>query len=118
MRMALRGLFVVVVCLFAGQSAAADLTQSSLSQCFGFRDSQLLRSSLEQTKQVVSQYFSDARSAVNDPVVIASRRPAYTWARETSLSCGVALGYLANGYVDEESVQKCDCFHQRFVSFR
>lgn len=118
MRMFLRGLIVVLACLFAGQSFAADLMLHSASQCGSFRDSRLLSYAPSEAKQLVSEYFSEAKLAMVDPAVVGSRRPAYTWANEARLACGIALGYLKTGYLDEESVQKCDCFYQRFLAFR
>ena len=44
--------------------------------------------------------------------------PAFVWAMETRWACTAAIGYLDGGHLDEESVQKCDCFHQRYMSLR
>jgi len=55
---------------------------------------------------------------MNDPRVQASRQQAFTWAMETRWACTAAIGYLNGGNIDEESIQKCDCFHQRYISLK
>ena len=118
MRLKLGKALILFACLLGGQASAADLGGLSLSQCLGSRDSGLLSVAPAQSKQIVAQYFSEARLAMSAPEIIASRRPAYTWASGARVACGEALGYFAGGHVDAESIQKCDCFYQRYNSFR
>ena len=40
------------------------------------------------------------------------------WAVATTVQCNVALGYLQNGFLDQSSAKKCDCFHGHLVSLQ
>lgn len=66
----------------------------------------------------VASYYDDAAAALESKAVIGSRSPAFLWASETKFQCGKAIGYLEGGTIDEQSIQRCDCFHGRFLSFR
>lgn len=118
MHQLLRCLAVVVAATLAGQAVAADLGGSYARQCFGYADSQLISLPNDEIKAIVTEYFDTAKTAMSEPGVLVSRTPAFTWAFEARIACGNAIGYLKTGHVDEVSVQKCDCFYQRFASFR
>jgi hypothetical protein len=66
----------------------------------------------------VEEYYSEALDAVVSPDVIGSKSPAFLWAQETKFQCGKASGYFKGGYLDEDTVRKCDCAHDRYVAFR
>lgn len=69
-------------------------------------------------RQTLQTNFEDAKAGMDEPRVIASTSPSLVWAMQTRWACSAAIGYLDGGHLDLESVQKCDCFHQRYVSFR
>lgn len=76
---------------------------------------QLPQSEIEAT---VAAYFTDARAATENVNIIASRRPTFVWANEARIACGQALGYLKSDVIDTQTVQKCDCFYNRYLSYR
>lgn len=96
----------------------ADLLLYSGGQCTNYRQSALPLQPVEEIRQSVSANLESAKAGMDDPSVLASRKPAFVWAMEARWACSAALGYLNGNYVDEESVQKCDCFHQQYVAFR
>ena len=109
----------IVVVLCGGQAAAADLALSrGAPQCSANAASQLLLLSEAEIEQEVWHHFTVAKAAMSEADVIGSRRPAFTWANETRIACGKAAGYLQYDFVDEDSVTNCDCFYQRFLSYR
>lgn len=110
---------VLGMTLFAASAVgAADLTGYYGGSCTSYRQSTLPSQSLDVVKQTVWANFESAKDGMNTPAVQAAREPAFIWAMEARWACSAAAGYLDGGYLDEESVQKCDCFHQRYLSFR
>lgn len=110
---------VVVVGLVAATGAsAADLLHYRGGQCLNYRQSVMPQMPVEDIRLSVSANLESAKAGMDDPSVLTSRQPAFVWAMEARWACSAALGYLNGGYVDEESVQKCDCFHQQFVAFQ
>lgn len=119
MRRLIRGLLAVLMVAATSQAMAADLAYGSYGQqCLGYGDSGLASLPPAEIELEVTQYFVTAKAAMSEPGIVASRRPAFTWAHETRIACGKAIGYLMSSYVDADSVQKCDCFYRRFLSFR
>ena len=111
----------VVVCatLCAVASAnAADLAGHRAGMCLGHGQSLLSSQPREVIEQTVWSNLESARAGMVDPHVIASQRSALTWAMQSRWACATAAGYLQGGTIDEESVGKCDCFHQRYLSLR
>jgi hypothetical protein len=98
--------------------SAADLSHYLGGQCLNYRQSVMPLKPLEELRQSVSANFESAKAGMNDPNVLADREPAFIWAMEARWACSAALGYLNGGHVDEETVQKCDCFHQQYEFFR
>ncbi|MCP8884493.1 hypothetical protein NIM87_13315 [Devosia sp. XJ19-1] len=109
---------VVGTFVAAGNGMAADLLLNYGGQCTNYRQSVMPLMPVEEIRQSVAANLESAKAGMDDPSVLTSRQPAFIWAMEARWACSTALGYLNGGYVDEESVQKCDCFHQQYVSFR
>ena len=108
----------MVVALAAAGVAAADLGYVERPGiCLLRTDSQLMSLPAEEIERTVTEYFENSKLAMSEPVVVGSREPLFTWAFEARISCGKAVGYIKGGYLDEESIEKCDCFYKRFISF-
>lgn len=114
----LRPVLVAGGLVLAGSAGAADLNIYRSASCVSYTQSTLPSQPREVIKQTLWDNFQDAEAGMNDPRVQASGRQAFTWAMETRWACTAAIGYLNGGNIDEESVGKCDCFHQRFVSLK
>jgi len=101
-------------------TVAADLAGGYTipGQCAFAEQSQLILLPEEEIELRVVSYYDEADDALDSPAVLGSRSPAFLWANETKFQCGKAIGYLKGGYLDEDSVQKCDCSHGRMVRFR
>ena len=65
----------------------------------------------------VEDRYTESVDVANSDRWIYSKNPAFTWASETKVACGKAIGYLKSGHVNEENVIKCDCFHKRMRLF-
>lgn len=66
----------------------------------------------ELTGEVVT-LMTEAVNVADSDEWIDSTAPAFTWASETKVVCGKAYGYLQTGYRDEDTINKCECFHGR-----
>lgn len=97
---------------------AADLGHYAGGQCTNYRQSYLPQQPVEIIRQSVSENMSSAKAGMDDPRTLTNSRPAFVWAMEARWACSAALGYLNGGHVDEQTVQKCDCFHQQYLAFR
>lgn len=87
----------------AGAVAALAFAQpgSALAQALADRPVGELRT------EVKSRY--DAALALTvDRSVVAANSNAYTWASETKVQCGIALGFLKSNTRDAESLRRCD----------
>lgn len=118
----MRGLFFKLILVLASLSVvsanAADLGYYQGGLCQSYSQSTLPSLDFSTISQTVRANFESARDAMSEPRVLANRRSAYVWAMEARWACEAAVGYLKNGTLDEESIQKCDCFYRRFISFR
>ena len=101
----------------AGSVTAADLGSSHRSFCVGFSDSNILLMPEDDLAVTILRFRDEARAARESERVVASRRPAFTWAVSAELQCNISLGYMDGGHVDPVSTQKCDCFHSRMLGF-
>jgi outer membrane protein OmpA-like peptidoglycan-associated protein len=45
--------------------------------------------------------------------VVRANDVRFTWASEAKVACGIAMGFLKSGAVDEESINKCDFYSAR-----
>jgi hypothetical protein len=114
----LRGAVIVALAIAAAGVSAADLGYvGRAGVCVLRTDSQLMSLPPEEIHRTVTEYFENSKLAMSEPVIIESRKPAFTWAFEARISCGKAIGYIKGGHFDEESIEKCDCYYQRFISF-
>lgn len=59
----------------------------------------------------VEEHFSLSIEVAESPSTIFNTRPRYVWARATKDYCGMAIGYLSAGELNDEAVMKCDCFY-------
>lgn len=109
---------VIVSTALTVPAAAADLSGSYLQRCEAKSQSSLSELASDELLPLLLSYFEAGKEAMSNPVVRASRSPAFTWANETRLACGEAVGYLKGGHLDAGLVAQCDCFHQRYISFR
>ena len=114
----LGALALAMVVLAASPVMAADLTTQMLRQCLAKSRSQLPEIGRDDLAVTLQSYFDAGRDGMANPAVIGSASPAFTWAHETRLACGEALGYFKGGHVDVTTVTQCDCFYQRYISFR
>ena len=113
----LRLLVVGGALAISGAVTAADLAHYR-GMCRSAAYSALADQPSPVIKQTLQTNFEDAKAGMDEPRVIASTSPALVWAMQARWACSAAIGYLDGGHLDLESVQKCDCFHQRYVSFR
>ncbi len=65
----------------------------------------------------VVRLMNEAVGVAEDPRWISSRQPAFTWASEAKVACGKAYGYLKASYRDEDSINRCECFHSRMLHY-
>ena len=114
----LGALALAMVVLAASPGMAADLTAQMLRQCMAKSQSQLPELGRDDLAVTLQSYFDAGRDGMVNPAVVGSASPAFTWAHEARLACGEALGYFKSGHVDVTTVTKCDCFYQRYISFR
>ena len=59
----------------------------------------------------IQKRYDQAVSTSEAEPVIYSRRHLWTWANETKVSCGKAIGFLASNEINEEQITQCDCFY-------
>ncbi|MES0885309.1 hypothetical protein [Roseibium sp. SCP14] len=109
-------LFAIAFLPLSMQGAnAADLLGG---YCQLVQPSQLL--TIESNKQLsdeVVRLMTEAVNVADDDKWIDNTSPAFTWASEAKVACGKAYGYLRTNTRDEENLNKCECFHQRMVSY-
>lgn len=114
----LRSVVIAGGLVLVGSAGAADLNINRSASCVSYMQSTLPSQPREIIKQTLWDNFQSAEDGMNDPRVQASRQQAFTWAMEARWACTAAIGYLNGGNLDEETIQKCDCFHQRYVSLK
>ncbi len=86
--------------------------------CQLVQPSQLL--TIDNNKQLtdeVVRMMSEAVNVADDDKWIDNTSPTFTWASEAKVACGIAYGYLRTSTRDEDSLNRCECFHQRMVSY-
>ena len=108
---------VVVSASLGSGVQAADLNSGS-AQCVLATSSTLMG---EPNNVVLAQnvvrLMNEAVGVADDSRWINSRQPAFTWASEAKVACGKAYGYLKASYRDEDTINKCECFHSRMVQY-
>lgn len=104
--------------LTAGGVNAADPLAYYGGTCMWHKQNQIIHQSTAVIRDIVEFNYADARATLAHPSAVGSGRPAFVWAMEANNACSIALGYIAAGNYHAESIQKCDCFHTRMVSYR
>ena len=104
---------------FAGQAIAADLsTVPDADYCAVAGTSNLvLTENLADLRSEVVRLMDESVAAANSSEWINSSRPVFVWASEAKVACGKAYGYLKTNYKDEDTINKCECFHSRMVEY-
>lgn len=111
--------FIVAISLLVSPVAvqAADLGVGS-AQCVLSTSSTLISEPNDAAlTQNIVQLMNEAVGVADDARWINSRQPAFTWASEAKVACGKAYGYLKASYRDEDTINKCECFHSRMVQY-
>lgn len=110
-------LVATVLLALAVPAAAADLGEG-YSQCTLATGSTLLsQSSNAALTDNVVKLMNEAVSVADDSRWINSRQPAFIWASEAKVACGMAYGYLKASYRDDDTINKCECFHSRMIQY-
>jgi len=60
--------------------------------------------------EIEKRYDQAVQTSESEPVIY-SRRHLWTWANETKVSCGKAIGFLKSNEINEEQITQCDCFY-------
>lgn len=103
----------------SGGALAADLGATyRASYCPYYSASDILSYAEPEIKGMIETFLSEAEAELASTSVLNSTKPSFVWASETKFACNVALSYFRTGNLDDESVQKCDCFHTRMTNYR
>ncbi|TGQ38663.1 hypothetical protein [Mesorhizobium sp. M00.F.Ca.ET.216.01.1.1] len=100
-------------------SQAADIIEGrSVDYCRTVGTSNLvLTDNIVDLRTQVVKLMDESVAAANSPEWINSSRPVFVWASEAKVACGMAYGYLKTNYRDEDTLNKCECFHDRMVEY-
>lgn len=77
----------------------------------------VLNDNIVDLKAQVVKLMDESVAAANSSEWINSSRPVFVWASEAKVACGMAYGYLKTNYKDEDTLNKCECFHDRMVEY-
>ncbi|WJI62281.1 hypothetical protein NLY43_27415 [Mesorhizobium sp. C416B] len=77
----------------------------------------VLNDNIVDLKVQVVKLKDESVAVANSSEWINSSRPAFVWASEAKVACGMAYGYLKTNYKDEDTLNKCECFHDRMVEY-
>jgi len=77
----------------------------------------VLNDNIVDLKEQVVKLMDESVAVAKSPEWINSSRPAFVWASEAKVACGMAYGYLKTNYKDEDTLNKCECFHDRMVEY-
>ena len=114
----MRRVLAAAILLAGGVTAqAADLGDGSAQCALATGSSLLGQETNAALSDEVVRLMNEAVGVADDPRWINSRQPAFTWASETKVACGMAYGYLKASYRDEDSINKCECFHSRMLQY-
>ncbi|TPN51565.1 hypothetical protein [Mesorhizobium sp. B1-1-7] len=106
--------------LLAGSTGfAADIIEGPTGDyCRTVGTSNLvLNDNIVDLKAQVVKLMDESVAAANSSEWINSSRPVFVWASEAKVACGMAYGYLKTNYKDEDTLNKCECFHDRMVEY-
>ncbi|ESY11708.1 MULTISPECIES: hypothetical protein [unclassified Mesorhizobium] len=98
---------------------AADIIEGPVADyCRTVGTSNLvLNDNIVDLKSEVVKLMDESVAVANSSEWINSSRPAFIWASEAKVACGMAYGYLKTNYKDEDTLNKCECFHDRMVEY-
>lgn len=104
---------------FVGQGIAADLSTAIYTDyCAVAGTSNLvLMENMAELKSEVVRLMDESIAVADSGEWIYSSRPVFVWASEAKVACGKAYGYLRTNYKDEDTINKCECFHSRMVEY-
>ena len=77
----------------------------------------VLTENMTELKSEVVRLMDESIAVAASDESIYSSRPAFVWASEAKVACGKAYGYLRTNYKDEDTINKCECFHSRMVEY-
>ncbi|QDB99291.1 hypothetical protein [Mesorhizobium sp. 8] len=77
----------------------------------------VLEDNIGTLKTQVVRLMDESVAVAKDLQWVNSLRPAFVWASEAKVACGMAYGYLKTNYRDEDTLNKCECFHNRMVEY-
>jgi hypothetical protein len=105
--------------LVGSAGRAADIIgEPSVDYCRTVGTSNLvLTDNIVDLKNQVVKLMDESVAAANSSEWINSSRPVFVWASEAKVACGMAYGYLKTNYKDEDTLNKCECFHDRMVEY-
>lgn len=86
-----------------GASASAQVSPSPI----------LAKGSARAMRGEVQQRYDAAVAQSRSPDVVRANDVRFTWASEAKVACGIAIGFLKTGTVDQDSINKCDYYSQR-----
>ena len=105
-------------------SDAGGPVGGSPSYCVAFEHANELLSSedINVMRDEVEQRYLHARDVSGARSTVYSQTPLFVWANEAKISCAKAFGYLKRRavwrpVVEEETIQKCECFYARMTSY-
>src|SRR5436190_24217469 len=98
---------------------AADIIEGAVADyCRTVGTSNLvLNDNIVDLKAEVVKLMDESVAVANSSEWINSSRPAFVWPSEAKVACGMAYGYLKTNYKDEDTLNKCECFHDRMVEY-
>ncbi len=108
---------VLIVCLFLSQVAIAGDAQAGRYHCPIQDPSHLLELNTDNLWREVEDRYDEALDISLSDKWIYSKSPVFTWATEAKIACARAIGYMKGGHVENEYVNKCDCFHKRMQTY-
>jgi hypothetical protein len=77
----------------------------------------VLTENVAELKSEVVRLMDESVAVADSSEWINSSRPVFVWASEAKVACGKAYGYLRTNYKDEDTINKCECFHSRMVEY-
>ena len=108
MRKQLFVLMALSTLVFSSPALAADLGD----QCFsGTYRSSLVEQPRPELDDEINRRYEEAVATSQAEPVIYNRSQLWTWANETKVSCGKAIGFLASNEINAEQITQCDCFY-------
>ena len=108
----MRKLLTVLMTLITFLAAPAAMSTDIGEQCFsGQYKSSLVDYARPELDAEINRRFEAAVAASESEPVVYSRRQVWTWANETKVSCGKAIGFLASNEINDEQITQCDCFY-------